>query len=474
MLQDLWFPRRYKLSSTIELGKMLYCGEEWQIYGSKLQLKYLIIKPNLGDKWIDSHLIDQSLLKPILYGAEKYYILICNSDFRLEPVENSNSPSDKSDALAFAIALKESRKVLSDVSFHDSIYLEQYTRLLPTWTLSASISDDYVFGSWLTGGVYISVNSFRRLTNLLGWMSRNDLFEVIQISGLNSNTQTAISTDNQKTVINKSLQIGEDVDNKDDKKGTYFSLPGRPMLEEFFNDHVIDIILNEDKYATLGINFPSAIVLHGPPGCGKTYAVERLIEFIDWPSFAISSNSVGSPYIHETSKKISEVFNNAIDSAPSVIIIDEMESFLSDRRGDTNSSTHHIEEVAEFLRRIPEAINNKVLIIAMTNMIDVIDPAILRRGRFDHIIKVDMPSREEVDSLLRELLSKVPVSPNIEKEFLLELLVGKPLSDIAYVIREAARIAAKMNKICIDQESLVKSMDSIPKDHAVSKKRIGF
>jgi cell division protease FtsH len=183
----------------------------------------------------------------------------------------------------------------------------------------------------------------------------------------------------------------------------FFKLPGRPQLEEFFKEHVIDIIFNAQKYQAFGIDFPSAIVLHGPPGCGKTFAVERLVEFIDWPCYSIDSNSVGSPYIHETSKKISEVFDKAIDGAPSVVVIDEMESFLSDRRSGNSSGLHHVEEVAEFLRRIPEAIKNKVLIIAMTNLIEVIDPAILRRGRFDHIIEVGMPSREDVASLVDSL-----------------------------------------------------------------------
>lgn len=169
-----------------------------------------------------------------------------------------------------------------------------------------------------------------------------------------------------------------------------FNLPGREALEDFFNEHVVDIIFNPERYRTMGIDFPSAIILHGPPGCGKTFAVDRLVEFIGWPSYAIDSNSVGSPYIHETSKKISEVFDKALDNAPSVVVIDEMEAFLTDRRSGSSSGLHHVEEVAEFLRRIPEAISNRVLVIGMTNMIDMIDPAILRRGRFDHVIEVGM------------------------------------------------------------------------------------
>src|SRR3546814_16081302 len=73
-----------------------------------------------------------------------------------------------------------------------------------------------------------------------------------------------------------------------------------------------------------------------------------------------------------------------MENAPSVLVIDEMEAFLADR--EMGSGHHRVEEVAEFLRRIPEAVKNEVLIIAMTNRIDMIDPAITRRGRFDHAI----------------------------------------------------------------------------------------
>src|SRR5258708_14737727 len=111
--------------------------------------------------------------------------------------------------------------------------------------------------------------------------------------------------------------------------------------------------------------------LHGPAGWGKTFAVERLVEHLGWPSFQIDASSVASPYIHETSRKISEVFKSAAKSAPSVLVIDEMEAFLAKR--DMGSGHHRVEEVAEFLRRIPEAASSEVLIVSMTNRLDRTD-----------------------------------------------------------------------------------------------------
>src|SRR3546814_1662770 len=98
-----------------------------------------------------------------------------------------------------------------------------------------------------------------------------------------------------------------------------FSLPVRPNLEAFFNEHVIDLIRNEERYKALGITFPGAVLLHGPPGCGKTFAVEKLVEHLDWPFFSIDSGSIGSPFIHETCKKIAEDFEQATKVSPAVV-----------------------------------------------------------------------------------------------------------------------------------------------------------
>jgi SpoVK/Ycf46/Vps4 family AAA+-type ATPase len=151
-----------------------------------------------------------------------------------------------------------------------------------------------------------------------------------------------------------------------------------------------------------------------------------------------------------------------------------MESFLTDRRSGNSSGVHHVEEVAEFLRRIPEAIKNRVLVIGMTNMIDTIDPAILRRGRFDHIIEVGMPSAEEIRSLLDSLLQNIPKSSDLAVERYVDLLTGKPLSDAAFVVREAARLAAKTGKTALDDVCLEAALSSLPKEQEKRRERIGF
>ena len=201
------------------------------------------------------------------------------------------------------------------------------------------------------------------------------------------------------------------------------------------------------------------------------------MDFLGWPSFQIDASSVASPYIHETSKKVAQVFDKAMENAPSVLVIDEMEAFLADR--EMGSGHHRVEEVAEFLRRIPEAVKNDVLIIAMTNRIDMIDPAIQRRGRFDHVIKVDFASEPEVQSLLDKLLSSLPTESDVDSKPLAKALAGRPLSDVSFVVREGARLAARSGKDRLDQASLLAALNSSPAREREgggeeTKRRIGF
>ena len=483
MPKDAWLPANFKIHGDDHIKSLDYSSDSWNLYNTTKKNIVLVVSVQLASRWISEGILDLKQFRTISFGKEKYKAIVSTKEYKLLPIEHLQSPDSKSDALAFAVSMKESRKTTSEPSFHDAIYVEKCSRLLPTWTLSPKVEDTVVLGTWLAGGVVISTNSFRRLHKLTSWMPVNDLADIIKAAGLSIPPDVGLYTRNQPKEDNwteqsedesqvSSLKVSISPSDVGSQPET-FSLPGRPHLEDFFNEHVVDIILHPEKYQLMGIGFPSAIVLQGPPGCGKTFAVERLVEFLDWPSYSIDSSSVGSPFIHDTSKKISEVFDLAIENAPSVLIIDEMESFVCDRQFGAATGLHHVEEVAEFLRRIPEATKKNVLIVAMTNMIDMIDPAILRRGRFDHIIEVGMPSRDEVESLLRSLLSKLPKPEDLEIAPLLDVLSGRPLSDSAFVIREAARLAAKEGRSQVDEYSLQTAIDRLPKDKQQDN-RIGF
>jgi SpoVK/Ycf46/Vps4 family AAA+-type ATPase len=288
---------------------------------------------------------------------------------------------------------------------------------------------------------------------MLSWLTADQLLKIVGAAGLGLTANTLDSA--TATTPN-----------------SRFSLPGRKDLEAFFVEHVVDIVEHPGRYRAFGIDFPGAIVLHGPPGTGKTFAIERLVEFLKWPSFQVDASSVGSPYIHETSRKVADIFERAARDAPSVLVIDEMEAFLSDREMGTGH--HRVEEVAEFLRRIPEATRRRVLIVGMTNRLEMIDPAVLRRGRFDHVVEVKPASKVEIEELLRKLIATLPVVPDLDVTGLAAQLADRPLSDVTFVVREAGRVAARAGKNRLDLESIQRAIDQTPDPTAPQGRKIGF
>jgi cell division protease FtsH len=485
MSAERWLPINYEIPDGLKFRKLLSAADDWQLYAIGNGARVIVCRPEIAERWFETGLLEKESLPELSFGSEKYRLLESGNKQQLAPVTEFISPESKADAAAFAVSLKQTRKIVKDVSFHDAIYVERLSRLLPTWTISEAVSDEKVLGCWLTGGVSVSTCSFRRMTNLLGWLAKTDVKEVIALAGLDTpGTGQEIlykKRESEKADSNISRdalpsQRSETIIEADtNETAPVFKLSGRPYLEEFFNEHVVDIILNEERYKALGVEFPSAVVLHGPPGCGKTFAVERLIEFLDWPAHHIDSNTVGSPYIHETSRKVSEIFETAMEDAPSVVVIDEMESFLSDRQLHQSTGLHHVEEVAEFLRRIPEAMSKRVLVIGMTNRLEMIDPAILRRGRFDHVIEVGMPSKKEVTELITDLLAKMPIEGELSIEKAISSLDGRPLSDAAFAVREAGRLAARAGKSSLDQRAFNTALARLPQSSEEEKSRpIGF
>ena len=466
MSENKFLPQGFTLPDGSRRGKILACDSLWQIVRTSEGSSALIVLPVLYEKWLADNLIGEKLFSPVNFNNELYFVLTCRSGYLISSVQYGPYPESLIEARTFAMSLREMRKSAGkNLSFSDAIYLEQFSLLLPAYTNNNINDDEIILGSWLTSGVRVNaVESFNDLCKLLTWLPVSEIKSIVQEAGFVVHDEVPDSNlpQNLPQTLTKS---------RHDKN---FSLPGRPMLESFFNEHVIDIISNQDKYSRMGIYFPSAIVLYGPPGCGKTFAVEKLANFLEWPCYKIDSGSIGSPYIHDTSKKTAEIFNEASRNAPSIVIIDEMDAFLSDRNMN-NSGTHHAEEVSEFLRCVPEAAKNHVLVIAMTNRLDAIDSAMLRHGRFDNIIEVNMPDSEEVKDLLCSLLRDLPSAnnDNIDLSGLAKRLSGRPLSDAAFVVREAARLSVRAGKEFIDSQSLEAAYNLLePKKD--SGRKIGF
>ena len=476
MALEGWLPIGLVLPDGARCGKCLHGGPDWQIVATEGGGRALIAQEPLQQKWLVRGLIDAGGFGPFSFGSMALFAASSPARQRLAPVDDCPSPNSRAEALAFAQAVQATRSRDPDSPLQDAIYFEKLARLLPTYGISARTDDDLVLGQWLTGGARVSARASRRLGQIMSWLDPRQLADVVAASGVVQIARSAPAP-------------GADLDSREAAAdapagaaaatawgaGEPFKLPGRTRLESFFNEHVVDIVRHKERYAALGVGFPAAIVLHGPPGCGKTFAVEKLVEFLGWPSFQIDASSVASPYIHETSRKVAEVFAKAMQAAPSVIIIDEMEAFLADRESGHGSSHHRVEEVAEFLRRIPEAAGHEVLVIGMTNRVEMIDPAILRRGRFDHVIGLDPATEEEIGALLDTLLQQVPAARDVDARALAAQLVGRPLSDAAFVVREGARLSARAGLARVEQRFLVEALASAgSRNEPGTGRRIGF
>ena len=466
-----FLPRGYSVSSDKRIRKMIAEGQDWQIYLTNVDTYALAVKPELYQRWVD----DFSLPEGIFVDSDsgQYKLLLSSGNYLISSMEYGPFPENNGQVEAFSIAFKTAKDLFSNANIKNAIYIEEYSLLLPSSFDEESEDAGTVYGRWLTGGIGISIDSFDRVSKIMSWLPKASLKKSAQLAGFDvpeivEKSETAPAetvktdmADDEPAITETEINASED-----------FHLIGRPELERFFTDNIIDIVLHQEQYKRMGISFPGATILYGPPGCGKTYAVERLAEYLGWQRFDIDSSTIASSYIHDTSKKISEVFRSAIKAAPSVLVIDEMEAFLSNRSGAGPSGMYHVEEVAEFLRRIPEAISKGVLVFAMTNMIDSIDPAILRRGRFDHIIEVKMANTEEIEALLNHRFTELPVDETVDTHKIAKALDGHPMSDVTFVLREAGRFAVKRNLEHMSQECFDDALNLLPKKK--EKAKIGF
>jgi cell division protease FtsH len=234
-----------------------------------------------------------------------------------------------------------------------------------------------------------------------------------------------------------------------------FSLPGRPDLEAFFREYVIEPSADPARYDALRVQLPNGILLYGPPGSGKTHAVDTLVAALRRPVFRLELGAIGSPFIHQTAASMRKAFEQAMRSAPSLLVLEEIDA-VAPARGPM-SHDHKVEELTEILRMIESASRNGVLVLATTNRREALDPAILRKGRFDHSVHVDYPTQEEVELALRGMLKDRPHDLG-DLSTPSEALAGRPMSDVAWVVNEAARLTARAKRDMIKEADLSEAL----------------
>ena len=300
MTIDPWLPRGFSPSAGLVLQRCAVADDGWQIYDTLASGRLLVVHGALAKRWIADQLLSTGQLPTFEFGSSRFAYVIGGRGYRLEPVESAETPEDFSECQAFVAAISRTRETGVDAGLHDALYVERLSRLFPCYSPAPKTDDAIVAGYWISGGVKLSLTSTRRMRSLAPWLSKDQLSSLVSIvSPLLP--ETDLDSDEAAVIAAPGVSAR---DSDEAFPVREFSLPGRPALEAFFNEHVIDLIRNEERYKALGISFPGAVLLHGPPGCGKTFAVEKLVDYLDWPCFSIDSGSIGSPYIHETEKRL--------------------------------------------------------------------------------------------------------------------------------------------------------------------------
>ncbi len=466
-MNNPWFPRNFEIIPNVRLLSLKYEAQLFQIFSANNNKNVLFINKELKDFCGNSIAI---FFDKISHNTLDYFYYISDSDYALEPIVERGelvlAYDPYNDALSFAASIANTRKLGITASLEKGIFIEKLSLILPT-PVESKPDDELLLGTWLSGGVSISVQNRKRLQELLRNMPDDKFENIIRAANMSPAPLPEAPKLEEKS---------EEIKTHNPVPKTPFSLPGAETLEAFFKDHIIDIVQHPERYARMGIDFPAPFVLQGPPGCGKTYAVEQLSKYLNWPTFHIGSETIGSPYIHETGRKIADLFDAATEVAPSIVIIDEMESFLADRTSGFGSSRFHLEEVGEFLRCIQEARDKRILVAAMTNMIEQIDKAVIRKGRFDHIIEIGMPTAASIKAVLAHMLKDIP-HEGLNIALASKKLEGKSMAEIAFAVREASRAAAKNRQDSITTEifeEVLKNIQTEDSQQNSQKSTLGF
>lgn len=218
--------------------------------------------------------------------------------------------------------------------------------------------------------------------------------------------------------------------------GGFQDIAGMEDLKKFVTEGFINVLNHKECADVYGIKPPS-MLFYGPSGCGKTFFAEKVAEEVGIHFMKVVPDDLASTLVHGTQEKIGELFRQAEQKAPTLMFFDEFDAMVPRRSNDDRNYQNG--EVNEFLCMLNNAAERGVYVLAATNHPERIDKAVLRTGRIDELIYVDMPDVEARKSLFKLALAKLPAEADIDFERLAELTDGYNCSDITYIVKSASR-----------------------------------
>ncbi len=252
-------------------------------------------------------------------------------------------------------------------------------------------------------------------------------------------------------------------DEKADVKTTFKDVAGLEGAKEEIQE-IVEFLKNPTKYTNLGGKIPKGALLVGPPGTGKTLLAKAVAGEAQVPFFSLSGSDFVEMFVGVGASRVRDLFKQAKEKSPAIIFIDEIDA-VGRARGKNAMSGGNDERESTLNQLLTEmdgfGTDTAVIVLAATNRADVLDKALMRAGRFDRQIFVDLPDIKERAAIFQVHLAPLKKVENLDVSFLAKQTPGFSGADIANVCNEAALIAARNNKTAVDKQDFLDAVDRI-------------
>ena len=252
-------------------------------------------------------------------------------------------------------------------------------------------------------------------------------------------------------------------DEKKDVKTTFKDVAGLEGAKEEVQE-IVDFLKNPKKYTILGGKIPKGALLVGQPGTGKTLLAKAVAGEAKVPFFSLSGSDFVEMFVGVGASRVRDLFKQAKDKSPSIVFIDEIDA-IGRARGKNNFTGSNDERENTLNQLLTEmdgfGTNTNVIVLAATNRADVLDKALMRAGRFDRQIYVDLPDVRERKEIFQVHLKPLKKTKTLDVDFLAKQTPGFSGADIANVCNEAALIAARKNRKNVGRQDFLDAVDRI-------------